>query len=416
MSDVRDETSDDLEAKLTRALHREADAHDPTAPPTTTIRAAAHRRDRRRQLEIGSAVLVAAALIVVLIVGPWRGNEDAYVGSGPTDAKPPLHLGLDPAAGYQLARAVERRPDADGQPPGTVPGVEGRSTFETILFGGSDLVSPPWFAVDIRTMENPTGPWGDPASNEAPVTVGGRPAVLRSIGAISLADEDPSAEQAWTSIALKWDDRHEVTARYWSLDVEEATAALATLRQDGSGRWSVDEPPAGLRELARGADGPTAGWYQDDVTFNDPTSPSTLLSPTIAVTRTSGPLIEADLVNRALGSVWEQSVTLERTTVRGQPAILVTPGADTDTGLGTLPRFHVTWFEPDHDVVVDLFVYGTDRAQVDRAITSLRDVTDAEWRSTLATCTDVPSGGTIASVPSWASGGPCPGGVLAVGG
>lgn len=414
MSDIRDHTTDDLEARLVRALHLEADAHEPIVPSMAAIRAGAQRQARRRQLEIGSAVLVAAAIIVVLIVGPWRGSEDAYVDSGPTTTTPPLHLQLDPAAGYEIAQASTYRLDAEGQPPGTVPGPEGRSTFETIAFAGPDPLRPPWFVVRIRSMENPTGPWGDfIASNEKDTTVGGRPARFRSAG----ISPTPGTDPPWSSVGLKWDDHHEVTAQFWDLPPDAAAEALASLRQDESGRWVLESPPAGLQELARDLDADVAeGWYQDVAGYQDPDAES-FMTPTLSITRVPRPLSEGDLIISALNGTWDGSPVIERTAVRGQPALVVSPSAGAGAGLGTVPRYRVIWFEPDHDVAVDLTVYDTDRPQVDRAIASIREVDDAEWRATLATCTDVPSfDGTVRSLPPTATGGPCPGGVLQIGG
>ena len=290
-----------------------------------------------------------------------------------------------------------------------MPGPEGRSTYESILFGGPDPLTPPWFVVNVRTMANPTGPWGeDLAANEQATTVGGRPARLRS------APITPNPDPSWISVGLKWDEHHEVSARFWNLDAAVAAEALATLHQDGSGAWTVGSPPSGLQEIARVTEDVGAGWYQDGSLYRDSNRESGT-APTISVTRTAHPMSEADLVATAIGGGWGQPPTFERMTVRGHPALVVTPGEGDVAGVGS-PHLRVLWFESDHDVVVEVSVDDGDRAQVDRAVAGLRVQDDVEWQATLTSCTDVSYQGTISSLPSWATGGICPGYDLGSGG
>jgi hypothetical protein len=205
----------------------------------------------------------------------------------------------------------------------------------------------------------------------------------------------------WRTIAVEWDDRHEVHARFWGLEPEAAAAALATLREDESGRWIVEGPPDGLRALASANGDRGAGWYEDDLRFRRP-DPG--LGPYLRITRSTATPSDAALLAVVLAMPTEPS-DIERATVRGQPAIIVASRE------GTPGSYHrALWFEPDHHVLVDLAFFGADRTDLDRAIASVRAIGDPAWDDMLTRCTGVEHHGTIRTNPDWIRGGVCPGG------
>lgn len=395
MSD-HDLATDDLEARLVTALHRRAERTTPSAPSAERVRAGARRQDRRRRLQLGA--VAAAAVIVAALVVLRPGTDDAtyYVGPGPaTDESTPepLHLVIDDAT-VTLTDATEARPTGPTPPGTTSPG--GLSTSEEIVYGAPGAIDSPVLIVGVRTTTGPAERLGPLAANQQPVQINERPARLM-----------PQVDGPF--ILLPWDETRTISATAIGIDELAMISALATLDVDESGRWSVAAPPAGLEEVAR-TDDPDGGterdWSSELRYLATPDQPSSGTSGPVrlVIVPIDADAAEADeeLLVRALGSR-SASGSIERTTVRGHPAYIVTaPRSE------SMERIVYLWVEPGRGLVTVWFD-DDDRARADRLVAAVREPGPAEWATTIERCSHVLENGTVAVLPDGVSGGRCPG-------
>ena len=388
---------DELGARIGTALRRHAERTEPAVPAASTIRAEAHRQDRRRRVQIGAVVMTAAAVFAALILVRTGDEDAAYYEVGPstTEVVPaPLHLALG-AAELRTSSAVESHLTTAGFPPGTTPGPEGRSGFEHIVYGRPGSLDLPRLIVAVRTFTNPTGPWGAPFGNERATTVGGRSAVVRSTS-------------GGAAIVLKWDEYHEVAAVLQGVDEATANAALTTLAQDDTGRWSLGSPPPGLEEIGRARpDEVVPGWYEDKLVYEDAAATADAPFPglhRLTVSRVDPAFDDEQLLARGLQASQGAAPIIERTTIRGHSALVIVPSAD-----APIDELTYAWFEPDHDVLVMLEIGTSDRVRADLLLATLREVGPQEWTDLVRGCVIAEQYGTLAPPPpDGVNGGACP--------
>jgi hypothetical protein len=243
MADPTNTSPDHFDARLGRELRVAASAAMPHRPATVTIVDRA-RQQQRRQRRAGAVVVLAAAILLVAGLTQIRDRPDVVVDQVPpagapmtiaAAAPPPWRLVLDPAFA-RTDHVQQATAAADGRPPGTTPGPEGRSTHEVLAFRQPGSLAPPWLHITIRTTANPTGPWGDIYDGQQRVTVGSRQGVLQTSSTPHM-------------VMLKYDDTREISAMGWQLDDTQVIAAVAALRQDPDGHWHLDETPRGPHEV-----------------------------------------------------------------------------------------------------------------------------------------------------------------------
>jgi hypothetical protein len=397
MSDRELPPDDDLGARIGLALRHDAERRSPTAPPASVIRAAAQREDRNRRLQLGAIVAAAAVLVTSLLLVRSGDDEASYVtddGTTESTAIPEeLHLVLD-SPEHRLSSAVERRLTLEGHPPGTTR-PEGRSQYEVVVYGDPDRIDGPRLILAVRSQVGPLPPLDDRGGLDQRLTIAGRPATLRTTS-------------GGPTLIVRWDDTHEVAANFPGLDQASAEAALSTLAVDDGGRWSLSAAPAGLVEIGRASPDATGpGWYDDATTYEAITAtPDTSMMGLVrlTITRVEPDVHGDDIFALALQAGQGAGSVVERTTIRGHDALVVTPGPD-----APLDDITYAWLEPDHDVVVRVQVDTLDRTDADQVVASLREVGPQEWSALLASCV-VPAveGMAFPTTEGETGGGACP--------